>query len=107
MHLIKSSHREIKLHENSEHGDIMMECYICGTKTIFHLGFTQVDVKNDSEDNDSTETEKSVIIICREKCLNLRKYENLEWNIEDWNIIVEEKQLADWIVKLSEPNSLN
>jgi len=48
-----------------------------------------------------------VIIICREKCLNLRKYENLEWSIEDWNMIVEEKHLANWIVRISDNNTVN
>lgn len=85
----------------------MMECYICGTKSIFHLGFTQVEIKNESDNEDDVETEKSVIIICRDKCLNLRKYENLEWNVEDWSIIVEEKQLANWIVRMSSTTTLN
>ena len=48
-----------------------------------------------------------MIIICREKCLNLRKYENLEWSIEDWNMIVEEKHLANWIVRISDNNTVN
>ena len=64
IHLVKTKHREISLHEKSEHGESTLECYICSTKNIFQLGFNQVTQTDSNQQQDS-----NVIIICRNNCL--------------------------------------
>lgn len=40
LHLVKSKHREIMLHENNRVGITSpVECYVCENRNIFALGF--------------------------------------------------------------------
>ncbi|EUD67514.1 hypothetical protein C922_02220 [Plasmodium inui San Antonio 1] len=56
-HLVRSKHKEIKLHKNSLLGETILECYNCGCKNVFLLGFLP------------TPEEGVVVIICRDPCL--------------------------------------
>ncbi|KJP87800.1 hypothetical protein AK88_02556 [Plasmodium fragile] len=56
-HLVRSKHKEIKLHKKSLLGETILECYNCGCKNVFLLGFLP------------TPEEGVVVIICRDPCL--------------------------------------
>ena len=56
-HLVKGRHKEAFLHKESALGEACLECYNCGQKNVFLLGFVP---KND---------EFVVVLICREPCL--------------------------------------
>ncbi|CRG99607.1 regulator of nonsense transcripts, putative [Plasmodium relictum] len=56
-HLVRSKHKEIKLHKNSLLGETILECYNCGCRNVFLLGFLP------------TSEEGVVVIICRDPCL--------------------------------------
>lgn len=57
MHLVKSKHKEIALHPDSELKDANLECHACKSTNIFLLGFMPA------------KTEAVVILLCREPCL--------------------------------------
>lgn len=86
---MKAKHKEISLHPESSHGDTTLECYVCGNKNIFILGFVPIQ---------STE-ESQIIIICRLPCLNSKSCNDLQWDIKDWTPLVEEKMIVNWLVK--------
>ncbi|KYN99432.1 putative regulator of nonsense transcripts [Plasmodium gaboni] len=57
-HLVRSKHKEIKLHKNSLLGETILECYNCACRNVFLLGFLP------------TSEEGVVVIICRDPCLS-------------------------------------
>lgn len=57
MHLVKSKHKEIALHPDSDLRDANLECHACKSTNIFLLGFMPA------------KTEAVVILLCREPCL--------------------------------------
>ena len=89
IHLVKAKHKEISLHPEGSHGDTALECYVCGNKNIFILGFVPIQSSEESQ----------VIIICRLPCLNSKGCNDLQWDINDWTPIVEEKMIVNWLVK--------
>ncbi len=38
-HLVKARHKEVSLHPDSSLGDTVLECYNCGCRNVFLLGF--------------------------------------------------------------------
>ena len=57
-HMVKANHKELQVHPNSELKDSPLECYQCGSKNMFLLGFI------------SAKTEWCIILLCREPCLS-------------------------------------
>ncbi len=65
-HLVRSKTKEVTLHRDSPLGETMLECYNCGNKNVFVLGFI------------SAKEESVVVLLCRHPCLQKN---NLK---EDW-----------------------
>ena len=63
-HLTKSKHKEVYLNENSQVGQMDLQCYNCGGKNIFLLGFLE------------SREGRNGFILCREPCLT-------KWKIDD------------------------
>lgn len=57
-HLVKSNHKEVALHHESPLKDSPLECYLCGSKNMFLLGYI------------SAKTEACIVLLCREPCLS-------------------------------------
>lgn len=38
-HLVRSRNKEVRLHESSPLGDMLLECYVTGATNVFNLGF--------------------------------------------------------------------
>jgi regulator of nonsense transcripts 1 len=55
-HMVKNKHKEVLLHKDSPLGEMPLECYQCGTRNIFMLGFI------------SAKTDNVVVILCRDPC---------------------------------------
>ena len=86
---MKAKHKEISLNPDGPHGETNLECYVCGNKNIFLLGFVPIQSSEESQ----------VIIICRLPCLNSKSFNDLQWDPNDWTALVEEKMLVNWLVK--------
>lgn len=52
-HQVKARVRECQLHKDSPLGDTLLECYSCGARNAFALGFVPV------------KSENSVVLLCR------------------------------------------
>jgi len=55
-HMVKNKHKEVVLHKDSPLGEMPLECYQCGTRNIFMLGFI------------AAKTDNVVVILCRDPC---------------------------------------
>ncbi|KYQ91047.1 helicase [Tieghemostelium lacteum] len=88
-HLVKSKHREIALHPESPFGDTILECYNCGCKNIFLLGFI------------TAKTESVVILLCREPCATSPTNVGT-WDIANWKPLISgsDRSFLPWLVKV-------
>lgn len=89
-HLIKSKNKEVVLHKDSPLGEAVLECYNCGCRNVFLLGF----IRN--------KTESVVMMLCRDPCLQNNAIKDGEWDLSQWQPIIEDKAFLPWLVK--EPN---
>eukprot|EP00331_Platyophrya_macrostoma_P020281 CAMPEP_0176468904 /NCGR_PEP_ID=MMETSP0127-20121128/39421_1 /TAXON_ID=938130 /ORGANISM="Platyophrya macrostoma, Strain WH" /LENGTH=1177 /DNA_ID=CAMNT_0017862663 /DNA_START=106 /DNA_END=3639 /DNA_ORIENTATION=+ len=84
-HMVLAKHTSLTLHPDSPLGDAPLECYVCGMKNIFSLGFVP------------SKEESVVVIICREPCLHSQTLRDMEWDPSAWLPLIEEKRLLSWI----------
>ena len=57
-HLVRSRNKEVTLHRDSPLGETVLECYNCGRRNVFMLGFI------------SAKEESVVMLLCRHPCLH-------------------------------------
>lgn len=81
-HLILSRHRIVSLHEESDLGDTVLECYNCGNRNVFILGYV------------SAKQESVVVILCRLPCAQQK---DINWDTNQWQPLIEERQFLPWI----------
>ncbi|KAG0686641.1 ATP-dependent RNA helicase, partial [Pichia californica] len=81
-HLVLSKHNSISLHPDGDLGDSILECYKCGNKNVFVLGF--VSAKQDNV----------VVILCRLPCAQQK---DLNWDTNEWQSLIEDRQLLSWV----------
>lgn len=81
-HLVMARHNGVQLHEELDLGDTVLECYNCGNKNVFLLGF--VLAKQDLV----------VVILCRLPCAQLKDF---NWDTSHWQALVHERQLLPWV----------
>jgi regulator of nonsense transcripts 1 len=87
LHLVKAKHKEISLHSDNPLGVSTLECYVCGGKNIFLLGFVTLQ-------------DAQVALVCRMPCLTSNSTD-LNWDPNDFSPIIAEKSFAEWLVKPS------
>lgn len=89
-HLVKAKHKEVSLHAESALGETVLECYNCGCRNIFLLGFVPA------------KTEQVVMLLCREPCLSSGaiKEKDTDWDISAWQPLIDEKRFIEWLVKV-------
>eukprot|EP01091_Cochliopodium_minus_P020297 TRINITY_DN8832_c0_g1_i1.p1 TRINITY_DN8832_c0_g1~~TRINITY_DN8832_c0_g1_i1.p1 ORF type:complete len:964 (+),score=263.76 TRINITY_DN8832_c0_g1_i1:25-2916(+) len=85
-HLVRSKHKEIQLHESSQLGDTVLECFICGNRNIFVLGFVP------------SKTEDVVVVLCREPCASNTGAEGEGWEIDQWAPLIDDRCFLSWLV---------
>lgn len=86
-HLVKSKHKEVSLHPNSPLGDTVLECYNCGCKNVFLLGFIPA------------KSESVVVLLCREPCLHSNSLKDMDWDTTQWLPLIQDKQFLSWLVR--------
>uniref|UniRef100_A0AC35TGV9 Regulator of nonsense transcripts 1 n=1 Tax=Rhabditophanes sp. KR3021 TaxID=114890 RepID=A0AC35TGV9_9BILA len=85
-HMIRAQHKEIILHKDSALGDSELECYQCGVKNLFLLGF--VPSKNDNV----------IVVLCR-NCSSMAT-KSANWCADEWHCLIEDRALLPWLAKV-------
>jgi regulator of nonsense transcripts 1 len=87
-HLVRSKNKVVQLHKDSSMGDIVLECYNCGQKNVFLLGF--IPAKSDTV----------VVLLCRDPCLTNGALKGMDWDLSTWKAIIDDKMFLPWLVKV-------
>lgn len=85
-HLVRARHKEIQLHPESALGDTVLECYNCGNKNVFLLGF--IPAKADTV----------VVLLCRQPCAANTSAKDMSWDISRWQPLIEERAFLPWLI---------
>ncbi len=85
-HLVKSGHKEVSLHPDSPVGDAILECYNCGCKNIFLLGYVQ------------SKSDSVVVLLCRQPCA-FNSPKDMDWDIESWSPLISDRSILPWLVQ--------
>ncbi|EAQ85813.1 conserved hypothetical protein [Chaetomium globosum CBS 148.51] len=86
-HLVRARHKEVQLHPQSSLGDTILECYNCGTKNVFMLGF--IPAKSDTV----------VVLLCRQPCAASTSTKDMSWDISRWQPLIEDRSFLNWLVQ--------
>ncbi|KAI6036387.1 ATP dependent helicase [Pisolithus microcarpus] len=84
-HLVRAKHKEVILHAESPLGETTPECYNCGSKNVFMLGF--IPAKSDTV----------VVLLCRQPCAATTK--DMSWNASLWAPLIDDRSFLSWLVK--------
>jgi len=85
-HLVRSRNHTVQLHPDSPLGATILECYNCGGRNVFVLGF--VPAKGDSV----------VVLLCRCCVETVPALKEMDWNIGQWCSLITDKKFVDWLV---------
>ncbi|XP_064619137.1 regulator of nonsense transcripts 1-like isoform X2 [Lineus longissimus] len=85
-HLVRAKAKEVTLHKEGPLGETVLECYACGCKNIFLLGF--IPAKADSV----------VMLLCRQPCAT--RTGDMNWDSAQWQPLIQDRQLLAWLVKV-------
>ncbi|POV96588.1 hypothetical protein PSHT_15050 [Puccinia striiformis] len=84
-HLVRAKHKEVTLHEDGPLGETTPECYNCGSKNVFTLGF--IPAKSDTV----------VVLLCRQPCASTPSSKSdLVWDTSQWS----PSPVLSWLVKV-------
>lgn len=85
-HLVRARHKEVQLHPQSAMQDTILECYNCGTRNVFLLGF--IPAKSDTV----------VVLLCRQPCAASTSSKDMSWDVSRWQPLIESRSFLDWLV---------
>ncbi|KAJ2882168.1 ATP-dependent RNA helicase [Coemansia asiatica] len=92
-HLVKAHHKEVQLHPSGQLGDTTLECYNCGVRNVFSLGF--IPAKSDTV----------VVILCR-ACASAPSSKDVMWDALQWQPLIHDRQLINWLVQVPSARAL-
>uniref|UniRef100_A0A803LU96 Helicase ATP-binding domain-containing protein n=1 Tax=Chenopodium quinoa TaxID=63459 RepID=A0A803LU96_CHEQI len=87
-HIVRAKHKEVCLHKDSPLGETILECYNCGCRNVFLLGFI------------SAKTESVVVLLCREPCLSVNALKDMNWDLSQWCPLIDDRCFLPWLVKV-------
>ncbi|KAI9589511.1 regulator of nonsense transcripts 1 homolog [Glossina fuscipes] len=87
-HLVRAKHREVTLHSEGPLGETVLECYSCGVKNVFVLGF--IPAKADSV----------VVLLCRQPCAAQNSLKDMNWDQDQWKPLISDRSFLPWLVKI-------
>jgi regulator of nonsense transcripts 1 len=90
-HLVRARHKEVGLHKDGPLGETLLECYNCGTRNVFMLGFIPA------------RGESVVVLLCREPCLNSHGLKEMNWDLNTWQPLIDDRCFLPWLVKVRVP----
>lgn len=90
-HLVRAKHKEVSVHKKGLVADTVLECYSCGVKNIFVLGFIPA------------QAESVVVLMCRQPCAAQSALKDMNWDPEQWRPLIHKRMMLDWIVREPTP----
>lgn len=87
-HLVRAKCKEVTLHRDGQLGDSVLECYNCGCRNVFLLGF--IPAKADSV----------VVLLCRQPCANQSSLKDMNWDATQWQPLIQDRCFLSWLVKI-------
>ncbi|PVD19247.1 hypothetical protein C0Q70_19733 [Pomacea canaliculata] len=87
-HLVRAKAKEVTLHKDGPLGETVLECYNCGCRNVFLLGF--IPAKADTV----------VVLLCRHPCANLSSLKDMNWDPSQWQPLIQDRQFLSWLVKV-------
>lgn len=94
-HLVRAKHKEVTLHADSPLGETTPECYNCGGKNVFTLGF--IPAKSDTV----------VVLLCRQPCASAQSSRSdMVWDTSQWSPLVEDRQFLSWLVRVPDEHEV-
>ncbi|CAC5399932.1 UPF1 [Mytilus coruscus] len=87
-HLVRAKAKEVTLHKDGPLGETILECYNCGCRNVFLLGF--IPAKADSV----------VVLLCRQPCATLSNLKDMNWDPNQWQPLIQDRQFLSWLVKV-------
>jgi regulator of nonsense transcripts 1 len=85
-HLVRARHKEVCLHSESPLGETILECYNCGHRNPFLLGF--IPAKADTV----------VVLLCRHPCASAASGKDVNWDVSQWLPLIEDRSFLPWLV---------
>jgi regulator of nonsense transcripts 1 len=87
-HLVRAKCKEVTLHKDGPLGETILECYNCGCRNVFLLGY--IPAKADSV----------VVLLCRQPCATQTSLKDLNWDPSEWKPLIEDRSFLTWLVKI-------
>lgn len=88
-HLVRAKHKEVCLHPDSPLGETVLECYNCGCRNVFLLGF--IPAKADAV----------MVLLCRQPCASAApSTRDLEWDLSQWMPLISDRSFLSWLSRL-------
>jgi len=87
-HLVRSKHKEVTLHKDGPLGETVLECYSCGVRNVFVLGFIPA------------QADSVVVLLCRQPCAAQNSLKDMNWEGDAWRPLITDRQLLTWLVKV-------
>jgi regulator of nonsense transcripts 1 len=85
-HLVRAKTKEVALHAESALGDTVLECFNCGCRNVFLLGFIPA------------KAESVVVLLCREPCANAPELKHMNWDLDQWLPLINDRSFLPWLV---------
>ena len=94
-HLVRAKHKEINLHKDGHLGETLLECYLCGARNVFNLGF--IPAKADS----------TVMLLCRQPCSSqMDAIRELNCDPDEWKPLIVDRCLQQWLLRAPDAKEL-
>ncbi|XP_061409775.1 regulator of nonsense transcripts 1 isoform X1 [Lethenteron reissneri] len=87
-HLVRAKCKEVTLHKDGALGETVLECYNCGCRNVFLLGF--IPAKADSV----------VVLLCRQPCASQSSLKDMNWDATQWQPLIQDRCFLPWLVKI-------
>nr|KAF6402842.1 UPF1 RNA helicase and ATPase [Rousettus aegyptiacus] len=87
-HLVRAKCKEVTLHKDGPLGETVLECYNCGCRNVFLLGF--IPAKADSV----------VVLLCRQPCASQSSLKDINWDSSQWQPLIQDRCFLSWLVKI-------
>lgn len=68
-------------------GETTPECYNCGVKNVFLLGFIPA------------KSETVVVLLCRQPCASIPTSKDIVWDTSQWAPLIDDRSFLTWLVK--------